>query len=310
MLVKVKNLIKFKKKSKGFTLVELIATIIIIGVLLLIIIPTVSDTLKKSEKNTFAASARGVIRAGTDFFASTGFTYDEGDCISATSDELEMDKDHQIIGGSVCYIGGQTYLKRVTDGKYCATGNSDTLSVFECDKTVTLTFKVEEAFYDYVDYAYRVYGYSADPNGLMFTNASLLSDYSNTYYNDPYNAELYIRDFVIEAEIGTTLGDYIAPYSYYGWVESIYYYDYYWYGYMSGYNFWNLSFVAGPRGISNFGDDKYKIEQLDLAPSSCYDGLVPYKWDVELDSEMVITNDMEFTVTELAYGEGINCPNI
>ncbi|MBO5414458.1 MAG: prepilin-type N-terminal cleavage/methylation domain-containing protein [Bacilli bacterium] len=306
MLVKVRNLIKFKKKSKGFTLVELIATIIIIGVLLLIIIPTVSDTLKKSEKNTFAASARGVIRAGTDFFASTGFTYDEGDCISATSDELEMDKDHQIIGGSVCYIGGQTYLKRVTDGKYCATGNSDTLSVFECDKTVTLTFKVEEAFYDYVDYTYNVYGYSADPNGLMFTNASPLYDYSNTYYNDPYNAELYIRDFVIEAEIGTILGDYIAPYSYYGRVESIY--DRYVYGYMSGYNFWDLRFAAGPRGISNFGNDKYKIEQLGGVMRSCYYGLIPYKWDTELDSEMVIINDMEFTVTELGYGDGINCP--
>ena len=308
MLVKVRNLIKFKKKSKGFTLVELIATIIIIGVLLLIIIPTVSDTLKKSEKNTFAASARGVIRAGTDFFASTGFTYDEGDCISATSDELEMDKDHQIIGGSVCYIGGQTYLKRVTDGKYCATGNSDTLSVFECDKTVALTFKVEEAFYDYVDYISRVYGYSADPNGLMFTNASLLYYYGNAYYIDPYNPELYIRDFVIEAEIGTKLGDYIKPYSYYGWVETIY--DRYVYGYMSGYSFWNLSFVAGPREISNFGNDKYKIEQLRDAMSSCYYGLVPYKWDVELDSEMVITNDMEFTVTELGYGEGINCRDL
>ena len=298
MLVKVRNLIKFKKKSKGFTLVELIATIIIIGVLLLIIIPTVSDTLKKSEKNTFAASARGVIRAGNDFFASTGFTYDEGDCISATSDELEMDKDQQIIGGSVCYINGQTYLKRVTDGKYCATGNSDTLSVFECDKSVTLTFKVEDAFYDVIDYTYNMYGYSANPNGLMFTNASLLYDYRNTYYNDPYNAELYIKDFVIEAEIGTKLGDYIAPYSYYAWVESIYNYDY---EKISGYNFWDLSFVAGPRRTSNFGNDKYKIEQLVRAPSSCYYGLVPYRWNKTLDPETIIEEDMIFIVTELGY---------
>ena len=41
---------------------------------------------------------------------------------------------------------------------------------------------------------------------------------------------------------------------------------------------------------------------------SCYYGLIPYKWDTELDSEMVIINDMEFTVTELGYGDGINCP--
>ena len=302
MLVKVKNLIKFNKKRKGFTLVELIATIIIIGVLLLIIIPTVSDTLKKSEKNTFTASARGVIRAGTDFFASTGFTYDEGDCISATSDEIEIDKDHQIIGGSVCYIGGKTYLKRVTDGKYCATGNSDTLSVFECDKTVTLTFKVEDAFYDYVDYMYSMYGYNANHNGIMFTASG---DYI-PYYNDPYNAELYIKDFVIEAQIGTTLGDYIAPYSYSGWVESIY--DRYEYGYMSGYSFWNLSFVGGPMDSANFGNNEYKIEQLLAHDSSCYYGLVPYRWSKDPNPETVINSDMEFTVIELGYVDGLNCP--
>lgn len=301
MLVKVRNLIKFKKKSKGFTLVELIATIIIIGVLLLIIIPTVSDTLKKSEKNTFAASARGVIRAGNDFFASTGFTYDDGDCISATSDELEMDKDSQIIGGSVCYINGQTYLKRVTDGKYCATGNSDTLSVFECDKTVTLTFKVEDAFYDFIDYTYNMYGYSANPNGLMFTNASLLYDYRNTYYNDPYNAELYIRDFVIEAEIGTKLGDYIAPYSYYAWVESIYNYDY---EKISGYNFWDLGDYDyyNPKPKSNEMTEDYKATKLTSSPSyGCYEGLVPYRWNKTLDPETIIEEDMTFTVTELGY---------
>lgn len=300
MLVKVKNLIKFNKKRKGFTLVELIATIIIIGVLLLIIIPTVSDTLKKSEKNTFTASARGVIRAGTDFFASTGFTYDEGDCISATSDEIEMDKDYQIIGGSVCYIGGKTYLKRVTDGKYCATGNSDTLSVFECDKTVTLTFKVEDAFYDYIDYIYDYgYYYNDSKDGIMFTEA-LEHDYN--YYYDPYSFDYDISDFVIEAEIGTKLGDYVSTFSFYGWVESVYNYDY---GKISGYNFWDLGDYDyyNPRPKSNEMTEDYKATKLGIASPSygCYEGLVPYRWNKTLDPETVIEEDMTFIVTELGY---------
>lgn len=289
------------KGKKGFTLVELIATIIIIGVLLLIIIPTVSDTLKKSEKNTFTASARGVIRAGTDYFASTGFTYDEGDCISATSDSLNMDKDYQIIGGSVCYIGGQTYLKRVTDGKYCATGDSDSLRIFECDKTVTLTFQVEDAFYDYIDYIYDYYEgevYNNQKYETMFIMEDALEYDYNYYYDFDYD----IADFVIEAEIGTQLGDYISTFSFYGWVESVYNYDY---GKISGYNFWDLGDYDyyNPKPKSNEMTEDYKVTKLEIVSPSygCYEGLVPYRWNKTLDPETIIEEDMTFTVTELGY---------
>lgn len=288
------------KGKKGFTLVELIATIIIIGVLLLIIIPTVSDTLKKSEKNTFTASARGVIRAGTDYFASTGFTYDEGDCISATSDSLNMDKDYQIIGGSVCYIGGQTYLKRVTDGKYCATGDSDSLRIFECDKTVTLTFQVEDAFYDYIDYIYDYYEGEVY-NNQKYETMFIMDDALEYDYNYYYDFDYDIADFVIEAEIGTQLGDYISTFSFYGWVESVYNYDY---GKISGYNFWDLGDYDyyNPKPKSNEMTEDYKATKLTASPSfGCYEGLVPYRWNKTLDPETIIEEDMTFTVTELGY---------
>jgi len=119
-------------KIKGFTLVELIAVIIIIGVLLLIIIPNVSSTLKKSEIKTFTASAKGILRAATDYYASDGAIVTESECIDATAGIIKFDKDYQITGGEICYIDDQAYLDMITNGKYCATGNNDNLTVEVC----------------------------------------------------------------------------------------------------------------------------------------------------------------------------------
>lgn len=119
-------------KSKGFTLVELITVVIIIGVLLLIIIPNVANTLKKSEIKAFTASAKGVLRAATDYYASDGVVVTESECIDATTGIIEFDKDYQITGGEICYINNQAYLNMITNGKYCATGNNDDLTVEVC----------------------------------------------------------------------------------------------------------------------------------------------------------------------------------
>lgn len=118
-------------KSNGFTLVELIA-VIIIGVLLLIIVPNVSNALKKSEIKTFTASDKGMIRTATEYYAEDGVIISNGECIDAASGTINFDKDYQITGGQICYINDQAYLDKITNGKYCATGNNEDLNVEVC----------------------------------------------------------------------------------------------------------------------------------------------------------------------------------
>ncbi len=120
-------------KIRGFTLVELIAVIIILGISLLIIIPSVSKTIRKSEIKTFTASAKGVLRSATDYYAEDGVTVKDGACIYATTGAIDFDKDYQITGGEICYKDGQVYLDNITNGKYCANGNSNNLSVDVCN---------------------------------------------------------------------------------------------------------------------------------------------------------------------------------
>lgn len=53
----------FNEKNWGFTLVELLAVIVIIGFISVITIPSISNTIVESEKATFESQARGIVRS-------------------------------------------------------------------------------------------------------------------------------------------------------------------------------------------------------------------------------------------------------
>ena len=53
----------FKKAKKGFTLVELLAVITIMGILMLVAIPAVSRTIENSRRDTFMDTAKAYINS-------------------------------------------------------------------------------------------------------------------------------------------------------------------------------------------------------------------------------------------------------
>lgn len=53
------------RNKKAFTLVELLAVIVILGLLMVIIVPKVTQTLKDAEKNTNMTSAENLVKAAT-----------------------------------------------------------------------------------------------------------------------------------------------------------------------------------------------------------------------------------------------------
>ena len=265
-----KKLSDLLNKKSGFTLVELIAVIIIIGVLLLIIIPNVSGVLKRAEQKTFAASAKGILRTANDYFADGEFTVSEGECVNANSGTIKFDKDYQITGGEICYIDGTSYLRRVTNGKYCATGSTDNLTVKLCNGSVTLTFKVVDAFNDYFGYV------EGNNKNIFVANSNDFAIMSDSYGIGD------VADIVIDADAGDNMGTYIDRYKDTNYVE-YYYNDNYYDDTMTYYNLWNIE---------------------DTSMSSCF-SIVPAVWDKPFDSSTVI--DVDTTYTVLVLGAAYTC---
>jgi prepilin-type N-terminal cleavage/methylation domain-containing protein len=78
----IKILRKKRKKKRGFTIIELLAAIIILGILLIIAIPAVSQYLDSSRSDSYVATAknimagaRNIVNEGKQSFYDTDVTY-------------------------------------------------------------------------------------------------------------------------------------------------------------------------------------------------------------------------------------------
>lgn|SRR5574344_141502 len=87
----------FKKRKKGFTLVELLAALVIMAILATILIPGIQKIIKEARKEAFRSSAYGIINSTNEYITSD--TYKSSDDIvftcngtvcSSNSDDLSL----------------------------------------------------------------------------------------------------------------------------------------------------------------------------------------------------------------------------
>jgi len=111
-----------KRKEKGFTLVELIAVIILLGIIALIAIPTVNELLKEARMSAFEDTAYGLVRAGTLYYQHQELRDEVTSNITFTFPEatgLEVSGKKPSSGTMVVDIDGNVSLA-VSNGRYCA----------------------------------------------------------------------------------------------------------------------------------------------------------------------------------------------
>ena len=98
-----------KKNLRGFTLVELLAVIVVLAIVMLIAVQAVLPQMERARRQSFAIEANGAIDAAQAYFMSSsltggdGFPANDGDTECVTIDDL--------------YTGGYTELDDDYSGK-------------------------------------------------------------------------------------------------------------------------------------------------------------------------------------------------
>lgn len=135
------------KNNKGFTLIELVAVIILVGLIALIITPKITKVLKTQKMNIFKESVEGIVKAvkedavnNASFNSTTtsnyrAYIYDGTGLYLTVAGNKAADADIKISGnidngqGTVVVTKDSDVVLAVYNDKFCAKKNADDTSI-------------------------------------------------------------------------------------------------------------------------------------------------------------------------------------
>lgn len=115
------------KEKKGFTLVELLAVIIILAIISVIATPLVLNLVENQKKNTFKESIYGILRSSKISLVSEGFTYpatytySNGVLLNPNGKEIKIQGKIIEGSGTVIYSSDTLVQVAIKNDKWCAT---------------------------------------------------------------------------------------------------------------------------------------------------------------------------------------------
>jgi len=152
-------------KKKGFTLVEILAVVIILGVISIIVYPVLNKVLKDNRKRAFEASLNAVVRAAELYKTDNNNVLGIVDYDDETIDISNLGKwEAGTLTDSVDTDGkSKIYLTGFYDGEFCATGFEGNFTIIEgkCVETPELCFLMENN--EIIQYGFD---YSACPTNV------------------------------------------------------------------------------------------------------------------------------------------------
>lgn len=127
------------KNKKGFTLVELIAIIILLGAIITVTYTSVTGVLKRQKLKLFEESLNGIIDSATIYATENKYSftaiegkiwYENGWNISINSGLIAMNGDSKIESG-VVHISKEKEITvvNVYDGEFCGNGTTSNYTI-------------------------------------------------------------------------------------------------------------------------------------------------------------------------------------
>lgn len=165
------------KNKKGFTLVELLAVLVIIGIISTITVPIIMEYIDTSKEKSIASSLNGIERASLNYFTSENVRNIK--VVDLKSGIIEIE-NNDITKGLV--VGNRDSVKLyIYRDNYCAIKNGDDIIIkktsanqcsFDLDNSIEVVSENQIAK-DKKIVGYRIYGNTVDNYSLGDTNKIL-----------------------------------------------------------------------------------------------------------------------------------------
>ena len=135
-------------EARGFTLVEILAVIIILAVITLITVPIVTNAVKSARKGSFKVSAQNIVKAADKYYGEhefemnkvSTFDFSKNDGKNEAGEELLVSGKKPISGKVVVSKQGDIVLADISDGTYYANYDStidDQVVITETSEVLT-----------------------------------------------------------------------------------------------------------------------------------------------------------------------------
>src|SRR5574344_1986249 len=184
-----------KRIKKGaFTLIELMAVIVILGFLSLILVPAIQNIISSAKKNAFKSSVYGIMDSASNYIGSqimtnlgdvmpTEFTCDGTSC---SDQKYNLEFNGTVPTGGTITVNSEEdiYVTFLTDGHYCASGSKGNRRVADNCNYLDTTGPVIS---DTKDYSMQSTSSSVKviiPNGYAYDLESGISKYRIEAYNN------------------------------------------------------------------------------------------------------------------------------
>src|SRR5574344_1423858 len=178
--------------KKGFTLIESLATIVILAVIALIVSPMINNVIDNARKSAYKSSVEGIISSASNYIASyvitnydnikgTTFTCDGISCTNG-SYSLEFNGDVPKSGTIIVNSEEDIEANYITNGKYCATGTKGNINVSNMCSYLDDTAPVINS--DYILQSTSNSVIVTIPSGYSIDNESNVIEYKIDIYNN------------------------------------------------------------------------------------------------------------------------------
>ena len=118
---------RIRSKIKGFTLIEVLAIIVILAIISLITVPVVTNVLKQARKKAFVNSVEIATDVLKEYLNENDYSKFELDGVSVV--DLKSHSGNKFVSGKFISNNGVIEASYITDGEFCAKGPIRDLTV-------------------------------------------------------------------------------------------------------------------------------------------------------------------------------------